>query len=146
MSILSAIGGLIGGPIKDLTETRKATKAAKMEHQLKLLEAQTKLAVAKLEAEAALALKRAEHSSNWEMEAVRQAGTSWKDEYWTIVLSIPMIAVFFEPLQAAVLDGFHNLEQAPLWYQAAVMAALSFAFGLRALNKFTNWKKGKNNG
>lgn len=146
MGVLATLGGLLGGPIKDLTETRKATKAAKLDHKLKLLEAQTKLKVARLEAEATIAIKQAEHEANWEMEAVRQAGTSWKDEYWTIVLSLPLIAVFLKPLQEAVLDGFTALEQVPLWYQAAIMAALSFAFGLRALNKFTNWKKDKSNG
>ena len=140
MSILSVIGGLLGGPIKDLTETRKATKAARMEAQLKIIEAEAKLRVAKLESEAAIALKQADHEANWEIEAVRQAGTSWKDEYWTIVLSIPLIAAFFPPLRDAVEKGFDQLATAPLWYQAAVMAALSFAFGLRALNKFTNWR------
>ena len=145
MSILSIIGEVLAGPIKDLTETRKATKQAKLEAAIKMVEAKARLEQAKVDAAAAMQMKQVDMEANWEQEAVRQAGTSWKDEYWTIVLSIPLILVFIAPLQAAVLRGFDALAQVPVWYQAAVMAALSFAFGLRALNKFTNWK-GKNDG
>ena len=145
MGVFAILGELLGGPIKDLTETRKATKAAKMEASIKLIEAKAKLEQAKLEAQAAMQIKQVDMEANWEQEAVRQASTSWKDEYWTIVLSIPLILVFVGPLQDDILKGFDALMKVPVWYQAAVMAALSFAFGLRALNKFTDWKK-KDNG
>lgn len=145
MGVFAILGELLGGPLKDLTETRKATKAAKMEASIKLIEAKAKLEQAKLEAQAAMQIKQVDMEANWEQEAVRQASTSWKDEYWTIVLSIPLILVFVEPLQDDILKGFDTLMKVPVWYQAAVMAALSFAFGLRALNKFTDWKK-KDNG
>lgn len=145
MSILSTIGSILGGPIKDLTETRKATKAARMEAELKKIEAQANLEIARMNSQAKIAEKQAEMESNWELETVRQASTSWKDEYWTIVLSLPLILSFIPTFDKVVQEGFASLALTPTWYQAAVMAAISFAFGLRALNKFTNWK-GKNNG
>lgn len=145
MGLLSIIGELLGGPLKDLTETRKATKQARMELEIKKVEAKAKLEIAKAEAEILISQRRVEMDAAWELEAAQQARTSWKDEYWTVVLSIPMVLVFFPAVQGYVLKGFDALNMVPLWYQGAVMAAISFAFGLRALNKLTDWK-GKNNG
>ena len=35
--------------------------------------------------------KSMDASKRWSMEAARAMQTSWKDEYWTILLSIPMV-------------------------------------------------------
>ena len=35
--------------------------------------------------------KSMDASKRWSMEAARAMQTSWKDEYWTIVMSIPML-------------------------------------------------------
>lgn len=38
--------------------------------------------------------KLQEAEANWDGEAVRQMGISWKDEYLTLLLSLPMILAF----------------------------------------------------
>lgn len=143
MGLLSILGELLGGPIKDLTETRKATKQARMELEIKKLEAKARLEIAKAEAEIAAVSKRLEMDAAWEIEAAQQARTSWKDEYWTVFLSIPLILMFIPVMQPYVERGFQALADVPLWYQASVMAAISFAFGIRALNNFANWRNKK---
>lgn len=141
MGLFKILTDILGGPIKDLTETRKATKQARMELEIKKLEAKARLEIARAEADIAVQTKRAQMEADWEMEAAQQARTSWKDEYWTVFLSIPLFMMFVPVLQPFVITGFAGLAQVPLWYQASVMAAISFAFGIRALNNFTNWRK-----
>lgn len=141
MGILKAIGSILGGPIKDLTETRKATKAARLEMAAQVVRAEAEVKIAKAKAAATIAEKKATADVDWEAAAVAQAATSWKDEYWTIVLSLPLFLAFIPGGPDVVGAGFEVLSDTPPWYQAAVMAAISFAFGLRALNKFTNWRK-----
>ncbi len=52
-----------------------------------------------------------------------------EDEYWTLVLSLPVIAVVIPGAGHIVLSGFDALGHAPEWYQAAVAASIAFAFG-----------------
>ena len=61
--------------------------------------------------------------------------SSWKDEYWTILLSIPFIGSFIPAMQPHMVDGFKSLEQLPDWYLPMVSVAIAAAFGYRALAK-----------
>lgn len=57
----------------------------------------------------------------------------WVDEYWTVVLTVPMVMAFVPLLDGQVTKGFVALHNAPQWYVDAVGAAVLFAFGRRAL-------------
>lgn len=72
----------------------------------------------------------------WNEQQVIASGTSWKDEYWTIILSIPLILCFIPELAPYVLDGFEVLKETPDWYKAAVGIAIAAAFGYR---KYADW-------
>ncbi|MEO0486331.1 MAG: hypothetical protein AAF092_10515 [Pseudomonadota bacterium] len=98
----------------------------------KVYEARQKLKVAKLEAEAVIATKRADSDAAWEGRAAQNAATSWLDEYWTVILSLPLIAAFVG-FNDFVEAGFENLEGAPAWYQWAVLASISFAFARKTI-------------
>lgn len=56
---------------------------------------------------------------------------SWKDEYWTIVLSIPAIACFFPAAAPHVREGFRVLETMPQFYQYWLGICILTAFGMR---------------
>jgi hypothetical protein len=59
--------------------------------------------------------------------------TSWKDEYLTILLSVPLILAFLPSTQEAVLKGFETLDKTPQWYMMLVTGIVAGVFGLRWL-------------
>lgn len=120
----TAIGEALTAGI-DLWKTKVETKA--------------KLNQVEAEAKATAMQKAADQEGAWENIFAEQAATSWKDEYWTIVLSVPMILCFLgKGAVKVVVDGFAALATTPAWYQATVLAAVGGAFGLRALTKWIN--------
>ena len=50
---------------------------------------------------------------DWELEAIRSAQNSWKDELWTIVFVCILAANFVPSLQDVMARGFANLETTP---------------------------------
>ena len=75
------------GPVSSLVGTwlngKVETKAA-----------ETKAKVAKAEAEAQIMLSRATSEADWEKIMAQGSQSSWKDEWLTILFSIPLILVF----------------------------------------------------
>jgi hypothetical protein len=67
--------------------------------------------------------------SVWELESIRNSG--WKDEWVLILLSIPLVLVFFPVTQSYVLDGFKVLETTPDWYRWMVMMIFGAIYGIR---------------
>lgn len=65
----------------------------------------------------------------------QNAGASWKDEYWTLILSIPAIGCFVPTWVPTMKEGFEALETMPEWYIVAVLASIGASFGYRALVK-----------
>lgn len=65
----------------------------------------------------------------WELLAIQNSG--WKDEYVTILMSIPLVLVFIPKMQPYILDGFTALESTPVWYQVLAATILAAAVGIR---------------
>lgn len=108
---------------------------AKRQHLKEIkIEAETRIAVAKAEAEVARMNKMAEAEINWDIEATRQMQSSWKDEYLTLLLSAPMILAFMGDWgRTAVSEGFEAIATAPEWYKVAFLVTIAASFGIRAL-------------
>ena len=114
----------IGG---DALEKRQQLKATK-------LEADTRIAIARAEAEVTRLGKMAEAEINWDTEAARQMQYSWKDEYLTLLISAPMILAFMGDWgRTAVAQGFEAIATAPEWYKVAFLVTIAASFGMRAL-------------
>lgn len=65
----------------------------------------------------------------------KNSSATWKDEYWTLILSIPAIGAFNPEWVDGIQRGFEALEQMPEWYIASVLASISASFGYRVLQK-----------
>ena len=76
--------------------------------------------------------------SNWENIHATNASTSWKDEWFTVLFSVPCVLAFFPEMVPVVMSGFEVLNNMPEWYKAFLGAAVAASFGLRGL---ANWKK-----
>ena len=139
--MLTQLLGFLGGPLTSVLETRKIKKAAQAEVLKELARAEVEAKITKVRSKAAIEEKQAQAEVDWEAIWAKQASTSWKDEYWTIVLSIPVGMAFIPGLSDDALRGFEIIAQMPEWYMASLMGAIGAAFGLRALTKFSN--KGK---
>jgi len=70
---------------------------------------------------------------DWELEAIRSAQNSWKDELWTIVFVSILAANFVPSLQDAMARGFANLEKTPLWVQWGMYASIAASFGIKTM-------------
>ena len=77
----------------------------------------------------------------WEIESIKNSG--WKDEWVLIVLSIPMILVFFPWTQPYILQGFENLQETPDWYRWLTTMIYAATFGIRLWRRDVTPKVGK---
>ena len=127
MIVTEIVTGLLGAG-KDWIDGVRERRKAKTE-------AETAVAKVEGEARARIIERAADNEANWDRIWSEGASTGWKDEYWTIVLSIPLVMCFIPGLDAYVERGFAALSRVPDWYFYCVMAAVAGAFGLRALTR-----------
>lgn len=143
-NIFADIGGALIGLATGWLKQQGDLAEAKLKAKVIKIESQARIEEARVQAYINLAANAQDHENAWERIAVEQASTSWKDEWWTILLSVPIIGAFVPGIQPYVLAGFANLEMAPDWYLAAVGIAVAFAFGFRKLVPLmTNSRKPK---
>lgn len=105
------------GPIADLGRTWIEGKVAKTK--------------AKAEAEAAVMINQSKSAADWETAMARASNTSWKDEWITILFSIPLVLAFIPSAVPYVREGFAVLATMPQWYQYGLSVIIAASFGVR---------------
>ena len=132
-SIGSIVSSLLGGVAAWVTGWQKRV-TARTESELRVNEALTN---AKIENAATLAKAQID----WDNAAVSQMAHSWKDEWFTIILSVPAILAFCGAFgRHFVEQGFSALAHMPIWYQTAFGLAIAASFGYRKLVDLMNRK------
>lgn len=125
------IGDLLGIG-RDWLEGQRKIKQATIEGKLKVTEART-AAVIRL-AETGQQLDAA-----WELKSLENS--SWKDEWFVILLSIPMVLCFIPGGADVVRAGFTSLQEStPDWYQYAFLVAVASSFGFKKLTEIMDRK------
>ena len=120
-SLISPIANLAGGYMKNKAEQKQAQHKAKM--------------------------TMIENDADWESKMADASSDSWKDEFWTIVLAIPVFMVGYAiaandvTIIARVAEGFTALEKLPEWYQYLLFIAISSSFGIKGVSKLASLKK-----
>jgi len=120
---------LIIGPIAELAGTWMSGKVEEKK-------AQAKTRVAKAEAEAIVMQKKATGEIDWDLEMAKGSASSWKDEWLTILFSIPLILAFIPGMEEVVANGFLQLQAMPEWYQYSLGVIVAASFGVRSATKF----------
>ena len=113
-TIISSVASLAGGYMSNKAEEKQAKHQAKME-----------------------VIKQ---GGQWEETMAQASVNSWKDEFWTIIFSIPLVLVFygamFDPYYIVrVEEAFAALNTLPEWYQYLLFMAVSASFGIRGADK-----------
>jgi hypothetical protein len=109
------------------------------------LQGRNKKIEAKATAEATVMVKSAESIGDWERIQATNSGNSWKDEWLTLLFSIPMILCFFPSMVGDVKAGFAALELMPSWYQYTLSIIVGASFAVRSAIGFGKMKQqGKN--
>ena len=91
--------------------------------------------VEKSKAEAVIMEKKATGEIDWDLEMAKGSTTSWKDEWLTILFSIPLILAFVPGMEEIVANGFAQLQSMPTWYQYSLGVIVAASFGVRSATR-----------
>tara|TARA_R100000655_G_scaffold21779_3_gene44544 strand:- start:1482 stop:1853 length:372 start_codon:yes stop_codon:yes gene_type:complete len=105
------------------------TKKAKAENKLTEIKAKTDILN-----------KQIKGDIEYDIEAIKGGKDSLKDEWLTLLFSIPLVLAFIPGCEDIVSRGFEALDKCPTWYKAAVSAMIASVFGLRGAKQFMNKK------
>ena len=121
-ALIGPISGLVGSWMDSKTEEQRG---------------KTAVAKARAEAEAAVMVSAATSTAEWEKLMAKGSQSSWKDEWLTILFSIPLVLSFAgEWGRTIVAEGFAALEVMPDWYQYTLGVIVAASFGVRSATKF----------
>jgi len=96
--------------------------------------AQSKAKLVQVEAKAEISRKVAAGELEWNNTMAEASNNSWKDEWLTILVSIPLILAFAGK-EDVVTRGFEALELMPDFYKTAVGVVFAASFGVQQLTK-----------
>ena len=98
--------------------------------------------VAANKAEAEIRLKEATGDIDWDLAAIWASQSSWKDEWITVLFSIPLVLSFCGDWgREIVANGFTALAGMPDWYQYSLGAVVAASLGTKGVAKFFGPKK-----
>ncbi len=119
--LIGPVTNLVGGYFKNKAEEKQAKHEAKM--------------------------SVIQNDADWESKMADASASSWKDEFWTIVLAIPVfmigyaIAMNDTDVIVRTKQGFEALSGLPEWYQYLLFIAISSSFGIRGAKSLMNLRK-----
>ena len=90
----------------------------------------------KIEAETEIVKQQIKGEIDWDVEAIKGSKESWKDEYLTILFSIPLLLCFLPFTVEYVERGFAALAMTPDWYKYTLGVIVSASFGIKGASKF----------
>jgi hypothetical protein len=126
-ALIGPLTELAGGWLKGKADAQAAAA------NLKLVEAEAKATIMK---------SAATSEAEWEKIMAEGSQSSWKDEWLTILFSVPLVLCFTgEWGRQTVADGFTALESMPEWYQYTLGVIVAASFGVRSATKFFGGKK-----
>jgi hypothetical protein len=88
-----------------------------------------------------------QNDADWEAKMVDASASSWKDEFWTCILAIPIFMVGYAIVVGdmtvvdRVKEAFAALNDLPEWYQYLLFIAISSSFGIKGASKLMNMRK-----
>lgn len=90
-----------------------------------------------------------QNDADWESKMADATKGSFKDEWFALILSTPLIAVAYSvamddsEIIARMNEAFSALNALPDWYQYLLFIAVTASFGVKGADKLMSLKKGK---
>ena len=122
-TLISPVANLVGGYLNNKHEQSQAKHRAKMEV--------------------------IGNTATWEQKMAEASASSYKDEFWTVVLAVPLFCLGYSVIvdDPAILqrvsNSFSALDTLPDWYQYLLFLAVSASFGIRGADKLMKLKGNK---
>ena len=116
-ALIGPVSNLVGTFLKNKSEEKQAVHESKM--------------------------RRIQADADWETQQASASQSSWKDEWFAVILSLPLIGAFIPSLVPYVQEGFIVLSSMPDYYKGFLAAAIAASFGIRGADKLMNMKGGK---
>ena len=82
-----------------------------------------------------------QNEASWDNIMAQASAQSWKDEWLTILFSVPLILCFIPSAVPSVQAGFEVLKTMPGWYSYTIGVIVAASFGVKgALSAYKTWK------
>jgi len=88
-----------------------------------------------------------QNDADWENKMADATAKSWKDEWFAILISLPLLGVAYSVIvnDPAVIErvnqGFAALDNLPDWYQYLLFLVVSASFGIKSADKLMSMRK-----
>jgi len=119
--MLTALIGPVAGLVTDWLQGQRDKSQAKHTAQMQVLS----------------------NTAIWEAKMADATSQSWKDEWFTILLSLPILAIIYGVVMndPDIIDrvglAFSQLNALPEWYQYLLYLAVFASFGIRGADKIS---------
>ena len=110
-----------------------------MDGKVEQTKAKAATKVAQAKAEAVIMEKKATGEIDWDITQAKASEGSWKDEWLTVVFTLPLILLLFGE-EERVNNFFLALSNCPEWYQYMLGTIVAASFGFRGAAKFMGKK------
>ena len=120
-SLISPVANIAGQIIKNRNEISKAKHEAQMQ--------------------------TIQNNADWEAKMADASANSWKDEFWTLVLSVPIFMIGYSiivddpSIIARTKLAFQALDELPDYYQYLLFICISASFGIKGVDRLLSLKK-----
>ena len=86
--------------------------------------------------------EKLKQSGTWDEIHAKNSGESWKDEWFTLLFSIPLVLAFVPSAVPYVEQGFRVLDMMPDWYKQALAVLVAASVGYQKLTQLFTKKAG----
>ena len=96
---------------------------------------------AEIQGRNAVVQERLRQGGTWDEIHAKNSGESWKDEWFTLLFSIPLVLAFIPPAVPFVEQGFIVLDTMPVWYKNGLAVLVAASVGYQKLTGLFAKKK-----
>ena len=88
-----------------------------------------------------------QNNADWESKMADASANSWKDEFWTLVLAVPIFMIGYSIIvdDPSIIErtklAIQALDELPDYYQYILFICISASFGIKGVDRLLNIKK-----